>query len=417
MGHGIPYTDRPEAPCTSTDPLVAPEVANAYVTLFASRYFLTCPPPTMEATAHSTGDVLHVRVGGTWTLGGSVPDVNAVAASAGGIDSAGAVRIVPDGLTDWDSSLLTFLYELVRRCEAQDVPVDLDALPDDLRRLVDLSQAVPEASAGSADAPSSLLERFGEWIGRQGDGVVAFATFTGRSVQSAGRLLRGRGRMRGRDFWLLTQRTSADALPIVTLISFLVGLILSFLGAVVLRRFGADYYVSYLVSYGVLRELGALMTAIIMAGRTGAAFAAELGSMKVSEEIDALRTLGVSPVDFLVMPRLLAVFVALPLLTLYANAVGIVGGWTVAISMLDVTSAQFFTGLLTPITLADAVLGLVKAVVFGAIIGLAGCLRGLQTGSDATAVGDAATSAVVTGITLIVAANAVLDWMAAVLDV
>jgi phospholipid/cholesterol/gamma-HCH transport system permease protein len=346
-----------------------------------------------------------------------VPDVNAVAASAGGIDSAGAVRIVPDGLTDWDSSLLTFLYELVRRCEAQDVPVDLDALPDDLRRLVDLSQAVPEASAGSADAPSSLLERFGEWIGRQGDGVVAFATFTGRSVQSAGRLLRGRGRMRGRDFWLLTQRTSADALPIVTLISFLVGLILSFLGAVVLRRFGADYYVSYLVSYGVLRELGALMTAIIMAGRTGAAFAAELGSMKVSEEIDALRTLGISPVDFLVMPRLLAVFVALPLLTLYANAVGIVGGWTVAISMLDVTSAQFFTGLLTPITLADAVLGLVKAVVFGAIIGLAGCLRGLQTGSDATAVGDAATSAVVTGITLIVAANAVLDWMAAVLDV
>jgi len=371
----------------------------------------------MEATAHHTGDTLTVHVAGSWTLGGSVPQVEDVVASAGGLGDATGIRIEPDGLGDWDSSLLTFLYETVRLCERHDLALDLEPLPDDLHRLVDLSQAVPETPAASEDDAPSALGRLGQWAQHLQDGLVAFTTFTGQTVQSAGRLLRGRGRMRGRDFWLLAQRTSADALPIVTLISFLVGLILSFLGAVVLRRFGADYYVSYLVSYGVLRELGALMTAIIMAGRTGAAFAAELGSMKVSEEIDALRTLGVSPVDFLVMPRLLAVFVALPLLTLYANAVGIFGGWTVAISMLDVTSAQFFTGLLTPITLADAVLGIIKAVVFGAIIGLAGCLRGLQTGNDATAVGDAATSAVVTGITLIVAANAILDWMAAVLDV
>jgi len=371
----------------------------------------------MEATAHHIGDTLTLRIAGSWSLGRPVPQVRSVIPADLSLEDVARVRVEPDGLDEWDSSLLTFLYETARLCEEHELKLELDALPGDLRRLLGLSQAVPETPASSQETTKSVLERLGHWAQRLQDGAVSFATFTGRTVQSAGRLLTGQGRMRARDFWLLVQRTSADALPIVTLISFLVGLILSFLGAVVLQRFGADYYVSYLVSYGILRELGALMTAIIMAGRTGAAFAAELGSMKVSEEIDALRTLGISPVDFLVMPRLLAVFVALPLLTLYANAVGIFGGWTVAISMLDVTSAQFFTGLLTPITLADAVLGVVKAVVFGAIIGLAGCLRGLQTGNDATAVGDAATSAVVTGITLIVAANAVIDWLAAVLDV
>jgi len=213
------------------------------------------------------------------------------------------------------------------------------------------------------------------------------------------------------------QNSSASALAIVTLIAFLVGLILSFLGAVVLRRFGADYYVSYLISYGMLRELGALMTAIIMAGRTGAAFAAELGSMKISEEIDALKTLGLSPIDVLVLPRVAAIFIALPLLTIYADLVGIFGGWVVAVQMLDVTTPQFFAGLTAPVTLADAGLGVFKGTVYGAIVGLTGCLRGMRTGNDAAAVGDAATSAVVTGITLIVLANAVIDWMAALLDI
>jgi phospholipid/cholesterol/gamma-HCH transport system permease protein len=185
----------------------------------------------------------------------------------------------------------------------------------------------------------------------------------------------------------------------------------------VLKRFGAGYYVSYLVGYGMLREMGALMTGIIMAGRTGAAFAAELGSMKITEEIDAYSTLGISPIERLVLPRMLGLFVMMPLLAVYANFIGIAGGMLVAVTMLDLSPTQFMGGLLSVVTLSDGLLGVVKAGAFGLIIGLAGCMKGLQTGPDAGAVGRSATSAVVLGITLIIAANAMFDWLAAVLQI
>jgi phospholipid/cholesterol/gamma-HCH transport system permease protein len=223
--------------------------------------------------------------------------------------------------------------------------------------------------------------------------------------------------MRWRDFWVAVQSNGPGALPIVTVIAFLIGVIISFLGAVVLRRFGAGYFVSYLVGYGILREMGALMTGVIMAGRTGAGFAAELGSMKLTEEIDAYRTLGISPVDHLVMPRMLGLFVMMPLLTLYADFIGIAGGMVVALAVLDLSVTQFLNGLLTAVTLGDGLLGVFKAGVFGLVIGLAGCMKGMQAGGDAGAVGRAATSAVVLGITLIIAANAVIDWLAVLLDV
>jgi phospholipid/cholesterol/gamma-HCH transport system permease protein len=203
----------------------------------------------------------------------------------------------------------------------------------------------------------------------------------------------------------------------VTLIALLVGVIISFLGVVVLERFGAGYYVSYLVGYGMLREMGSLMTGIIIAGRTGAAFAAELGTMKITEEIDALKTLGVSPIDHLVMPRVMGIFAMMPLLTIYAVFIGIFGGLIVAVTMLDLTAGQFINGLLTPLELSDGLLGVFKGTVFGLIIGIAGCMRGMQTGSDAGAVGRAATSAVVTAITSIIVANTVIDWLAALLQI
>jgi phospholipid/cholesterol/gamma-HCH transport system permease protein len=214
---------------------------------------------------------------------------------------------------------------------------------------------------------------------------------------------------------VVVQSNSSGALPIVTLIALLVGVIIAFLGVVVLERFGAGYYASYLVGFGMLREMGALMTGIIIAGRTGAAFAAELGSMKITEEIDALTTLGISPVDHLVLPRVLGLFVMMPLLVVYADIVGILGGMGVAVAMLDVTPTQFSTGLLTAVVLSDALLGVFKGLVFGAIIGTAGCMKGLQAGTDAGSVGRAATSAVVISITLVILANAVVDWLAALL--
>jgi len=219
--------------------------------------------------------------------------------------------------------------------------------------------------------------------------------------------------MQWRAFWVVVQANGSGALPIVTLIALLVGVIIAFLGAVVLQRFGAGYYVSYLVGYGMLREMGALMTGIIIAGRTGAGFAAELGSMKITEELDAYATLGISPVDHLVLPRMLGLFVMMPLLVIYADLVGVLGGLFVAVVQIDLSTTQFFIGMLSVVELSDALLGLFKATVYGAIVGFAGCMHGLRTGSDASAVGRSATSAVVLGITLIIVANAVIDWLAA----
>ena len=371
----------------------------------------------MQVQTHYSEGILVVQPTGDWTLDSPLPHFREVAAEA---DLPGSVRVVAfdaSQVGSWDSSLVTFLSETVEYCRERDLTVKTETLPSSLARLVSLSQAVPEEETEPDEGPDGILARLNQWGLSVYDEALEIITFTGRVVLGLGELLTGRGRMRWRTFGVSLQSSTSSALPIVTVISLLVGLILSFLGAVVLQRFGADYYVSYLVSYGMLRELGALMTAIIMTGRTGAAYAAELGSMKITEEIDAFKTLGISPINFLVTPRILAVVLALPLLVVYADVIGILWGMSVAVVMLDLTTTQFFTGLLEPVVLADALIGVVKALVYGVIIGLAGCMRGLQTGDDASAVGQATTSAVVTGIILIVLANAILDWLAAVLQI
>ncbi|HKL89299.1 MAG TPA: ABC transporter permease, partial [Salinibacter sp.] len=392
-----------------------------FVTMSDERPLLALTPivqslPMQVQTRYSDGTLI-VRPTGDWTLDSPLPDVRTVMSEADPPGPVQAVTVDPDQLGTWDSSLVTFLFETVEFCRDRDLEVHTDALPPSLARLVSLSQAVPEQETTKDTGPDALLDRIGHWALDAYDEMVAFVTFMGRTVLSLVDLLTFRARMRWRTFGVALQSSTASALPVVTVIGLLIGLILSFLGAVVLRRFGADYYVSYLVSYGVLRELGALMTGIIMTGRTGAAYAAELGSMKITEEIDALETLGISPINFLVTPRILAIVCAMPMLVIYADVIGILGGLSVAVTMLDLSATQFMTGLLEPIVLADALIGIIKAVVYGVIIGLAGCMRGMQTGDDASAVGDATTSAVVTGIILIVLANAVIDWMAAILQV
>ena len=370
----------------------------------------------MQVDTRYTDGTLVVQPTGDWTLDSPLPEVRDTVADAAP-ESVRAVAFDTSELEDWDSSLVTFLFETAEYGRAHDLDVHTDTLPSSLARLVSLSQAVPEEETEGEPEASSVLAQLGRWGLEVYEETLNVVTFTGQTVQSVGALLTGRSQMRWRTFGVALQSSTTSALAIVTVISLLVGLIISFLGAVVLRRFGADYFVSYLVSYGMLREMGALMTAIIMTGRTGAAFAAELGSMKVGEEIDALETFGISPIDFLVTPRVLAVILALPLLTIYADVLGILGGMSVAVTMLDLSVTQFFTGLLEPVVLSDALVGLFKAVVYGGIIGLAGCMRGMQTGDDASAVGNATTSAVVTGIILIVLANAVIDWGAALLQV
>jgi phospholipid/cholesterol/gamma-HCH transport system permease protein len=233
-------------------------------------------------------------------------------------------------------------------------------------------------------------------------------TFIGGALLALLALLRGKARLRGSDLAVHIQDCGASALPIVTLISFLVGLILAFVGAVQLRQFGAQIYVADLVGIAMAREMGAMMTGIIMAGRSGAAFAAQIGSMQANEEVDALTTMGLSPMEFLVLPRMVALVLMMPLLTLYADLLGILGGGFVGITMLGLSSTQYFYATQSFLTLTDFSMGLIKSVVFGVLVALAGCLRGMQCGRSSAAVGMAVTSAVVTGIVFIIFSDAIL---------
>lgn len=372
----------------------------------------------MQVDIRQNDRTLIAVLGGDWELDSRTPRFESLVDSgSSGQQPVHAVAFDAAELGQWDSSLLTFLLQVMNYCEAHGLEFREEGLPENIARLLALARAVPEKAADRVVAKPSFPVRLGTAALTSFDGFLVSVAFVGEVTRSLTRLLLGRVRLRWRDFWVAVQSNGSGALPIVTLISFLVGLIIAFLGAVVLRRFGAGYYVSYLVGYGMLREMGALMTGIIMAGRTGAAFAAELGSMKITEEIDAYETLGLSPVDHLVLPRVLGLFVMMPLLTVYSMFVGILGGLLVSVTLLDLTATQFIGGLLTPVTLADGMLGVFKGTLFGLIIGVAGCMRGMQTGSDAGAVGRSATSAVVTGITLIIVANAVIDWLSALVGV
>ena len=351
---------------------------------------------------------------GTWRLSESRPTFDALIHDAP--ESAGreqAFAFDTTALGEWDSSLLIFLRAVEDHVEAQGGTLDRSGLPTKIATLLDLARAVEEREPQAPEEKHSPVARLGLRTIALWDSSAEAVTFLGEVAQGFGRLLTREVRMQWRQFWVVVESNSARALPIVTLIALLVGVIIAFLGAVVLQRFGAGYYVSYLVGYGMLREMGALMTGIIMAGRTGAAFAAEIGSMKVTEELDAYATLGISPVDHLVLPRVLGLFAMMPLLVVYADVIGILGGMGVAMALLDLSVTQFMSGLLSAVSLSDALLGVVKATIFGLIIGLSGCMHGLRTGTDASAVGRAATSAVVLGITLIITANAVVDWLAA----
>ena len=313
-------------------------------------------------------------------------------------------------LQSWDSSLLTYIFHLHRQATARGQSMDLDSLPQGAAPLMRLTSASSVTSSQASRTRLSLPA----WLGRTThnwlQGGMEFIDFLGLSVLSFARFLMGKSMFRIQDLLGQLFFCGAKALPIVSLISLLVGLILAFVGAVQLKYFGAQIYVADLVGIAMTREMGAMMTGIIMAGRTGAAFAAQLGTMQVNEEVDALSTLGISPFEFLVLPRVLALVAMMPLLCLYADAVGILGGSIVGLGMLDLSLPLYWSQTMAAITLPYVWLGVVKSCFFGFIVALVGCLRGLQAGRSAQAVGQAATSAVVTIIVGII----VMDGLFAV---
>jgi phospholipid/cholesterol/gamma-HCH transport system permease protein len=367
-------------------------------------------PAAFAKTSLQDGEAT-ITLGGTWILKGSVRPKSATTLhevqSAGGITR---IRCVSQDLGMWDSSLLLFLSEVDTWCQAHQIALDLQGLPEGVGSLIALAKAVPEAETKSPGARRvSFVYRLGTWAMGQAGAFTAAAAFIGECVLSLRRIVTGKGKVDWRLFWLTLEESGAQALPIVGLISFLTGLILAFVASIQLRQFGAGIYVANLVAVAMAREMGAIMTGVIMAGRTGAAFAAQIGSMKVSEELDALDTLAISPMDFLVSPRVVALFLMMPLLGFYADLLGIAGGAVVGLGVLHISLIQYWNQTVGSMELEDILTGVGKAAVFGVIIALTGCQRGMNCQNNAAAVGNAATSAVVLAITWIVASDAIID--------
>jgi phospholipid/cholesterol/gamma-HCH transport system permease protein len=365
------------------------------------------PPPKGSARL-SRLDARRIEVvfAGSWRISSEVASTDdAVALILGG----GVAEVALDGkdLSEWDSTVMVAIRRIEAATKARGAHLDCGRLPQPLRGLLRLTEASPEQTeiAAAKPEPVTLTERVGDAANRAVRAGTVFLDFVGEATIAFARFTVGRARFQASDLALVIQESGAGALPIVSLISVLIGLILAFVGALQLRQFGVELYVANLVAIAMLREMGAVMTGIIMAGRTGAAFAAELGTMQVNEEIDALRTSGFDPMEFLVLPRMLALILMMPLLCLYADALGIAGGALIGATFLGLPWVEYWNQTQSAMTLSNFLIGLSKASLFGVIIALAGCLKGMQSGRSAAAVGLATTSAVVVSIVLIVAAD------------
>ncbi|MFZ0258139.1 MAG: ABC transporter permease [Gammaproteobacteria bacterium] len=338
-----------------------------------------------------------------------MPAVEPIAARLEAATELKSLGFDTGGLTAWDSGLVSYLTGIIDRCEGRGIAVDQAGLPEGICGLLRLAYAVPERQgARRTEKRVSFVQQVGEQALGLTRSTGEIMVFLGESVLALRRLLTGQARFRKADLWLTIQEAGANALPIVSLVVFLVGLILGFIAEAQLAAFGAKIYVADLVGLAMVIQLGAIITAIVLAGRTGAAFAAQLGTMQVNEEIDALRTLGIAPMDFLVLPRLLALILMTPLLAMYANLMGILGGAFVANVTGGITLTEYFVETQQAIGWNHLIQGLISATVYGAIVAVSGCLRGMQCGRSASSVGIATTSAVVTAIVFIVLAAAVL---------
>jgi phospholipid/cholesterol/gamma-HCH transport system permease protein len=368
--------------------------------------------------ARESGDTLRVNFKGDWKVDRVLPSADKLLESLRAKPSVKQLTFDAGHLESWDSGLLTFILKITAIASASGIAIEKSHLPDGVQRLLALASAVPERKGARRQAAKiPFLDRVANlaiafW--RSSQDMLAFL---GETCIAVVHFLTGRAKFRLSDLFLTIQECGVQALPIVSLISFLVGLILAFIGAIQLRLFGAQIYVASLVGIGMVRALAAVMTGIIMAGRTGASFAAQLGTMQVNEEIDALKTLGISPMEFLVLPRMIALSLMMPLLALFANLMGILGGFFIGVVMLDLNPMAYYLETQVSVTMNDFWVGLFSAAVFGVLVALAGCMRGMQCGRSASAVGEATTSAVVTSIVSIVIATAIITLVCSVLHI
>ncbi len=359
--------------------------------------------PGVETTREADGG-LRVRLFGTWSLARGVPSLDPIRRALDPPPSR--IEIEAGEARAEGATLAAYAHGVASLAAERGLAVDTSALPDGVRRLLALSRAVP----GPAVVPSAPDDALSARVGRIA--LHAWATagdalgFLGETVIALASLVRGRAHLRRVELIHALEVTGVAALAIVALINFLIGAVLAFVGAVQLQPFGAALYVANLVAIAVARELGPLMTGIVMAGRTGAAFAAVLGTMSVNEEVDALRTMGLRPVEFLALPRVLATALMLPALVAYADLLGLAGGLFVGVTTLGIGPIEYVRQTQAALGITHVLIGLGKSVVFGVVVALTGCYYGLRCGRNAAAVGEAATKAVVMGIVLVVLADA-----------
>ena len=321
------------------------------------------------------------------------------------------------GLGEWDSVLMAFLLQCFNQCREDGLAFSIRAMPEGVAQLLEVATAVPQHQPPKQAAlpwygqlhPIQLLSEVAS-TGRES------LAFIGELTIALWNLVRGEANTRWVDFRDFCYQAGPDAFAIISLTSILVGMILAYLGAVQLQQFGAEIYVADLVVIGMLREMGVLMTAVVMAGRTGAAYAAQLGTMQTNEEIDAITTMGISPIEFLVVPRMLALIVIMPLLTIYADLLVMIGGAIVAGGM-GITPLQYIAQAETALSGAHIMVGLIKSVVFATLIAIAGCRSGINSGRSSAAVGQAATEAVVTSIVYLIVADAAINILFQQLDI
>jgi phospholipid/cholesterol/gamma-HCH transport system permease protein len=348
---------------------------------------------------------LQLHIKGDWTLASQPLALDPILTQ---LDAA-VHRLVFDStdLGEWGSLLVSVVLVLQRTCLQRGIAFDSAGLPAGVQPLLALANVAP-AEPSAKETVMGFAESW-RMLGQRGwQALRDPLIFGGELVLSCSRLLRGRANWRLRDFWYFVEQAGPGAFGIISLVSLLAGVILAYLGAVQLKQFGAQVYVANLVSIGITREMGALMTAIIMAGRTGAAYAAQLGTMQANEEIDALETMGINPIDFLVLPRILSLVLVLPLLTVYSDVLGMLGGALIAGSM-DIGLAQYFLQAQESITVLEVVDGLFKSLVFAVLIAQAGCYWGLRSGRSSNDVGFATTRAVVTALVAIIVADSVIN--------
>lgn len=332
------------------------------------------------------------------------------------LDGLKRISVSPTQLGEWNAFLATALYHLLRRCEKEGIEFDYTAMPEGIRKLLKLATATA-VQERKPSKPLNFLEKTGYATYGFYEACHTGCWFTGELVQAFLKLCVGKARMRWKDLYSEICKAGPSALCIVALISWLMGVILAFVGSIPLKWFNVELYVASLIGIGMCRMLGAVMTGVVMSGRTGAAYAAELGTMQTNDEIDALSSMGISPMEFLVLPRFLALTLMMPFLGIFSFFSGIIGGLCVGVIYLQLSPLEFWTHLIRTTRLNDLYVGIVTSFVYGILISICGCLRGLRCGHSSEAVGQATTSAMVSSIICMVIATFFITVITVVLKI